>query len=352
MRIGGHAAVPAIFAAFAFGALAGAAPATFAAGAVPGEAGEPAAAACDRTCLEGLVEQYLGALFAHDPARLSATTDVRFTENGQQLELGEGLWRTVSGKGTFHLIVPDVAAGQVAWLGSIREADTPAMLALRLGVRGRRIAAVETLVQRRDRSALGFEKIGYRWTEVIPPAERASRDALVRTANLYFSGIELNDGKGVYPFAPDCNRIENGTFTTNVPTPPGKTRPDPQTANMYSAQWSCLEQFKSGLIHFVTRVRDRRFVAVDPERGIAFAFGFFDHDAGDTRTFQAPDGRTVTAGPKQPWTWELAETFRIEHGKIHQIMAIMNHVEYGMNSGWSTWEQGRSDRARYIGQTY
>ncbi|MGH8261030.1 MAG: hypothetical protein ACREUG_15220, partial [Steroidobacteraceae bacterium] len=121
------------------------------------------------------------------------------------------------------------------------------------------------------------------------------------------------------------------------------------TSSMYSAQWSCLEQFKSGLLHFVSRIRDRRYVAVDPERGIVFAFGFFDHDAGDTRTFQLPDGRTVTAGPKAPWTWEIAETFQLEHGQIHQIMAIMNHVPFGMNSGWSTWEQGRSDRARYLG---
>ena len=352
MRIGTHAAVAAICTALAMmaGGVRAAPPADSTA---PSSAArDTGAPACDRTCLEGLMEQYLGALFAHDPARLSTTPDVRFTENGQQLELGDGLWRTVSGKGTFHIIVPDTAAGEVAWLGSIREADTPAMLAVRLGVHGRRVAEIETLVQRSDRSALGFEKIGYHWDQIVPPAERMSRGALVHTANLYFSGIQLNDGKGIYPFAPDCNRIENGSFTTNVPTPAGQKRPDPHTANMYSAQWSCLEQFKSGLIHFVTRVRDRRFVAVDPERGIAFAFGFFDHDAGDTRIFQTPDGRTVTAGPKQPWTWELAETFRVEHGKIHQIMAIMNHVEFGTNSGWSTWEQGRSDRARYLGPTY
>jgi hypothetical protein len=68
--------------------------------------------------------------------------------------------------------------------------------------------------------------------------------------------------------------------------------------------------------------------------------------AGDTRTFQTPDGRTVTAGPKQPWTWEIAEAFRIEHGKIRQIQAIMEKVPYGMISGWSTWEEGMSSEGR------
>jgi hypothetical protein len=220
------------------------------------------------------------------------------------------------------------------------------MLALHMKVRNGQIEQIETLVQRSDESAEGFDRIGYTWTDEIRAGERLSRADLLRLANLYFSGLERNDGKGEYPFANDCNRIENGTHTTNVPTPPGQTRPDPKTATNYSAQWSCMEQFKSGLLHFVTRIRDRRFVALDPERGLVFAFGFFDHSAGDTRTFQVPDGRTVTAGPKQPWTWEIAETFRLEHGRIRQIMAIMERVPYGMTSGWSTWEEGMSSAAR------
>jgi hypothetical protein len=305
-----------------------------------------AAENCDRTCLEGLVDQYLDALAAHDPHKAPFTSDVAITENGQKLALGDGLWRTFTGKGSFRMFVADVESGHVAFLGSIREADTPAMLALHLRIRDRKITAVETLVQRNEKSGQGFEEIGYTWRDALPAAERLSRADLLKTANLYFSGMQRNDGKGVYPFDADCNRIENGVYTTNVPTPPGQTRPDPKTANNYSSQWSCREQFESGLLHFVSRIRDRRFVALDPERGLVFSYVFFDHMAGDTRTFQVPDGRTVTAGPKQPWTWEIAEAFRIEHGRIHQIQAIMERVPYGMNSGWSTWEEGMSSTGR------
>jgi len=220
------------------------------------------------------------------------------------------------------------------------------MIALRLKVRNRQISEIETFIQRSDRSALGFEKIGYAWTDVIPQAERMTREELIKTANMYFSGMQKNDGKGDYPFTDDCNRIENGSNSTNTPTPPGQTRPDPKTATNYSGQWSCMEQFKSGLLHFVTRIRDRRYVAVDPERGLVFSFIFFDHSGGDTRTFQTPDGRTVTAGPAQLWTWQLAEQFKIEKGKIHQIQAIMERAPYGMNSGWSNFEKGLSDQAQ------
>jgi hypothetical protein len=109
-----------------------------------------------------------------------------------------------------------------------------------------------------------------------------------------------------------------------------------------------MEQFKSGLLHFVHRIRDRRFVAVDEERGIVFAFGFFDHTGGATRTFQVPDGRTVTSGPVQPWTWQIAELFKVEGGKLHEIEAILQRSPYGMSSGWSNWDQGMSDQMRDV----
>ena len=305
-----------------------------------------ASASCDRACLEGFVERYLEAMIAHDPRKAPFASDVTFTENGQKLELGDGLWRTITGKGTYRMFVSDVESGHVAFLGSIIEAETPSMLALHLRIRKGRISAAETVVQRNEKSAKGFEEIGYTWRESIPPGERMSRAELLETANLYFSGLQQNDGKGAYPFDDDCNRIENGAFTTNVPTPPGQTRPDPATSGEYSSQWSCREQFESGLLHFVSRIRDRRFVAVDPERGLVFSYVFVDHMAGETRTFRTPDGRTVSAGPKHPWTWETAEAFRIEHHKIHEIVAIMEQVPYGMNSGWSTWQEGMSSEGR------
>ena len=102
------------------------------------------------------------------------------------------------------------------------------------------------------------------------------------------------------------------------------------------------------MLHFVTRIRDRRFVAVDRERGLVFSFVFFDHAAGDTRNFTTPNGRQVTAGPAQPWTWYIAELFKIDKGQIRQIEATLERVPYGMTSGWSSWEDGMSDRARDV----
>jgi len=124
-------------------------------------------------------------------------------------------------------------------------------------------------------------------------------------------------------------------------------KPDPKTSSNYSDMWTCREQFESGLLHFVMRIRDRRYLVVDEERGLVVAFAFFDHDAGASRHFTTPDGRSVTAGPTVPWTWEIAELFKVEKGLLHEIEAILERAPYGMTSGWSSWEDGMSDKIQF-----
>jgi hypothetical protein len=315
-----------------------------------------AAGTCDRACLEGFVDRYLDAVLAHNPKLVPLAPNVRYTEDGQHLEIGDGLWRTMHAKGHYRLFVDDVPAGQVAFFGTLEEENrdptkgTPVLMALRLKIKDGQITEIEQLLARSEKPAQAMDgkQVDPIYLATVPKSERTSRAELIATANKYFTGMQQNDGLGDYPFAADCDRLENGMQTTNAPTPPGQTKPDPKTASTYSAQWSCMEQFKSGLLHFVSRIRDRRYVAVDEERGIVFAFGFFDHEGGETRHFSAPDGRQVVSGPVQPWTWELAELFKVQGGKIHRIQAVLQRSPYGMNSGWSTWEQGLSDQARDV----
>ena len=310
------------------------------------------AASCDRACLEGFVDRYFAAVIADNPSAVPLAPNVRFTENGQVLPLGEGLWKSMKSAGNYRLAVADADAGQIALITTVVEdhADpaqgTPALLALRLKVADGRIAEIEQVLERNPQTAQRVEALGMpraAFSTPVPAAERMSRAALIETANKYFTGMQRNDGKGDYPFSPRCDRIENGGRSTNVPTPAGETRPDPKTANGYSGQWSCLEQFESGLLYFVSRIRDRRYVAVDPERGVVAVFAFFDHMAGSTRNFTRPDGTPMTAGPAQPWTLEILEIFKVENNQLAEIEAFLTRPPYGMLSGWSTWENGMSD---------
>jgi hypothetical protein len=321
-----------------------------------------ASAPCERACLEGFVGRYLDAVAANEPTAVPISPNVRFTENGQRLSIGDGLWNTMKARGNYKLFVTDAAAGQVTFFGTIQEDHRePAKfngsyIALRLLVRNQQITEVEQIVFRYPNETdnasynrLDRMPVHPKLTEVIPVADRLSRAELISQANKYFTGLQKNDGKGDYPFTPDCLRHENGKQATLAPTPAGEKRPDPATADGYSGQWSCTEQFKSGLMAFVNRIRDRRFVAVDQERGLVFSFAFFDHSGGATRTFTTANGRTVTAGPVQPHTWQIAEIFKMEkNGLISKIDALLERAPYGLNSGWSTWEQGMSDHARDV----
>jgi hypothetical protein len=298
--------------------------------------------ACDRACLENYLDRYLDAMDANDPSLELFTKDCKFTENGVRLPLGgEGLWYSMSGRGTYKFYIPDVETRQIAYIGTVKEgggapakkapaakpaSPTISAVAIRLKIDDNgKISEAEQLVIRPETSLFApqtdtppapstgdrVEKMGAPneiFMEVIPEAERMSREELVEVGNYYFEGLQRNDAKGYYPFTDDCVRFENGMVATR----------------------DAKKQFSDGsLRNIVSRIRDRRFVAVDRERGIAFAFGFFDH-------------------VQINWTWQLAELFKIEKGNIRRIEAVFHRCPYGMNSGWSTYEQGMSEERQSI----
>jgi hypothetical protein len=323
--------------------------------------GAQSSGSCNRDCLTAMADQYIAAMIAKDPKRLPLAPTFRLTDNGQELPLGDGFWNSAKGRGSYALHVADPVLGSIVSFVTMREGnDKPVLMALRLKVAGGRITEAEKIVARDDMGSNGAKALDTMakpraaLLRDTPQADRASRAELVRVANMYFSGMQLNDGKGKYPFADDCDRLENGMQSTNAPPRaggPGRggsaARPDPKTANSYSAMWTCREQFESGLLHFVSRIRDRRYMAVDQERGLVAALAFFDHDAGASRNFQTPDGRKVTGGPTEPWTWHIAEIFKVEKGLLHEIEAVLARVPYGMGSGWSSRADAMSDRIQF-----
>lgn len=291
------------------------------------EAAAQTPASCDRACLESWVDRYLVAMRDGNVDPELFARDVKFTENGVRLPLGnEGLWYAMSGIGNYKFYVPDVETQQVAFIGTVRENGTGpddgdlVAIALRLRVTDGRITEVEQLAIRPSSvnssrgdfppTGEGVEAMGAPhpiFLETIPESERMSRADLITTANYYFTGLENNDGKGYYPFTDDCVRFENGV----------------DVLARSGTRITCKEQFETGVRGIVSRIRDRRFVAVDRERGIVFTFAFFDHH-------------------RINWTWQLAELFKIENGQIRRIEAIFHRAPFGMGSGWSTYEQSMS----------
>jgi hypothetical protein len=287
--------------------------------------------ACDRACLDGFVDQYLTALATRDASSLPVASDVKFTENGTVLKLGEGLWGTANGLGKFRLYADDPAEGEVGFIGVVHEWDRPAILVLRLKIVDKKITEIETIVNRDIPGATALDKIETPdavLTATVPDADRESREELIKVSNRYFSDLEKSGGNGANLFTADCNRIEGGTQTTNNPSIDA-TRP--YSYPIFGK--GCEGQFKSGFFTFVTRIRDRRFVVVDRERGLVFAFVFFDHN-GTVKSITTTDGVTVPETLRHPLTLEIGVVFKVERGKIRFIQGVPTQAQYGLKPGW------------------
>ncbi len=296
---------------------------------------------CGRDCLEGYIDRYLEAMLEQNVSADLFARDVKFTENGIRLPLGnEGLWYGMSGTDGYKFYVPDLETQQIAFLGSVVEnmanggvndgEGNNVGISIRLKIRDGLITEVEQLVSRPEvqlggggngdntGGLFGGSTTGDRvaamgqphpiFFELIPEAERHTREELVQAGNYYFTALARHDSQGYYPFTEDCERWENGFLATD----------------------DCLANFTGDSLNgIVDRIRDRRFVAADTERGIIFSFAFFDHH-------------------RINWTWQLAELFKIENGMIRRVEAVFHQAPFGIGSGWSSYEESISEEIQSV----
>jgi len=284
---------------------------------------------CSRQCLYQALDRYLQGMLAKEPTQIAWAENVKFTENNVPLRIGDGLWGTITGMGDYDLRVADVAAGQVGFFGVVEEPHFSSLYALRLKVENGRIAEVESVVLRTETEpksiiwpepVLEHKPLFY---DILPEQRRRPRDRLISIADGYFDTLQLNDGTLFTEFHEDCNRVENGTKTTN------------NAAVEFTAVGAlgCEEQFRQGNYRYDDRLRARRFPLVDEERGLVLASGFIDH-SGQLDEYTLSDGTLVNSPIRYPHSFYLLELFKIDDGKIHQIEAVFVTVPYGMGSPW------------------
>ncbi len=303
---------------------------------------------CDRACLENLIDQYLAALVAHDPKRLPLSADVKYSENDQLMDVGDGFWKTVESVGNYKHTFADPEFGQVAFMGTMHEAGAALLMSLRLRVELGRITEIESIYYRTGGGGPAgittLDAPGYKpedmWFKSIPPAQRMSRQELIAIADSYFSGLQKNDGKGVngtgtYNFTNDCDRIENGAHTTNVPRPSNEPK---DAINGFALD--CMSQFKLGYYFVVQSIHHRRYPVVDRERGVVWSHAVFDQ--GTVNTGVLSDGRPYAfKGFNRPSSILVTEAFLIENGKIRRVEMIGPSVPYHLNSAWPESLSGR-----------
>jgi hypothetical protein len=277
---------------------------------------------CNRACLEGLMTQVLQAMLAHDASHLPLGNGVRYSENGQFIAIGDGLWGTAGriampGSDAYAAMLADPPSGTAGYWGLTNEHGTSGVLALRIKEAAGKITEIEAIdvreesqgprggtvtlmrpplpVEFKSAAALGALDIGsavqvgplyfYNWT------------------NDYFNGLERHSSKDV-KFAPGCARRDNAVQ---------------QSAD-------CAAQMDSGLTPHTTKVRDRRVLVADRDRRVVMAVAMIDSPG---------IGDNISAAERVPSTYMVPQLIRFDHESISRIEGMVKWMPFGYTSAWS-----------------
>lgn len=296
--------------------------------------------ACDRACLEGIASTYLDAMVAHDPSKAPLAPGVQYAQDNVPLKIGQALWATATKRGKYIHYFADPEQGDVGFIGVVYEEDVAGIMIARLKVLNGQITEAEQFMAHDPHGAALYEKLGAPeplWLQPIPIDKRETRAALGQAAYMYYEGLQLNDGRGVYAFTPDCRRIEDAVPTTNQPAPTNYGHADNDVGDFTTM--NCTDQYKLGFLGFTTGCRHRRFLVTDVERGAVLANAYLDFD-GTITSVKLTDGRVWKVPPyfMTPRTNQSNEAYRIELGSIRLIEMTMYEIPFNMEPAFHAGE--------------
>lgn len=173
---------------------------------------------CTRELLQSAVDAYFTALAAHDPSTLPLATNVKFTENGKVMAIGQdGLWKTAGALKYEHSLL-DTAICNAASEAVVPDGTMDIPFALRIALAGGQITEVETIAVRpgdyvvsgspfaSDTGAIISSAAAIGWEDPVPEAQRATREELTGWMDKYFEYFP----NGVCNTDSSCKRLENG----------------------------------------------------------------------------------------------------------------------------------------------
>ncbi len=267
---------------------------------------------CNRACLDKLVEQVLQAMLAHDASHLPLAKGVRYSENGQFIAVGDGLWGTAGKIEMPGAHFADPSGGTAGYWGITNENGTTGVLALRIKEGGGKISEIEAIDVREEANG----PRGGTVTLMRPPlpvefkaASLGSLDAAFSgqkagtTGNIqtlmaaYFDSLERHTGSDV-----GCIRRDNGALQS-----PG-----------------CASS--KAIYNHTTAVRDQRILVADAERGIVLAVAMIDNPG--TGPASLPASQLV------PSTYMIPELIKIDNGAISRVEGMVKWMPFGYASAW------------------
>jgi hypothetical protein len=184
-------------------------------------------AECTRDALRTNANAYLEAMMAGDPSPLRLHASVRYTENGQNQQLGAGVWRRGVEVDFSRHVLDETRCSSItqAVLSSLTGS---VVFGVRLLYRDGELLEVEAHVVPETLARIDVDMIvpigNDRFVEPVVEERRMSREQLEAYAERYFDAAV--SGGEVPPSTPDCRRRQNGVPLGNgmCNVPPGTMR--------------------------------------------------------------------------------------------------------------------------------
>lgn len=325
--------------------------------------GTPAPVACNRQCLIDATDAYLAALVAHDIAKARLSDEIVFVENATKTKPGEGLWKSiVKGPSTFAIHVPDEVGQTAGYIGMMTymapppapqgaspeqraewaakaPVEQPVIVAIRLKFdpRGSIKEAEHLLSGVREAQMVNLQSPRPGIFTEIPVDQRKSHDELIRIGLSYYDALDDNNGE-LMPFAPDCERHENGMITASGQ--PSTAPAIPGAAATPKVARDCRQQLNSNTFQYIDRIENRRVFAADPQTGLVMGLSHFRHPMTNLPyQVKALDGSTIERNKKNmafaPFDLPAAHIFKIgADGMVHEIEAMGFTAPYNSPTGW------------------
>jgi len=189
-------------------------------GSAPGSGGGggATAAGCTRDFLKSTVDAYFTALAAHSSATLPLASNVKFTENGKVLMVGQdGLWKTAGTLKGAHSAL-DITTCSTATEAVVPDGTMDLPYALRLKLVNQQITEIETIAVHpgdykvngsafaSDTGAILMSDMTVHWEQAVPLAMQNTYSELTSWIDKYFKVFPA----GVCNTASSCKRLENG----------------------------------------------------------------------------------------------------------------------------------------------
>jgi hypothetical protein len=262
-----------------------------------------------RAALTGLVEKFLDALVRCCPCDLPLAEGVTYTENGVRVPLGDGLWKSISGRGSYAITLADPQSAQAACVCSLDENGFFAVIAARLKLQDGLVSEIEVVIARPERTS-EWGNLGHAThTLFVPPLH-----VELAPASFQVPPASLKAAPRKPASRADVLKLIEQYAAAKAPR-----------AKAFARRENGVEAAENPYLASLGRARRRTWL-VDETAGLALDLSIFD--------FAGKAGPDVPPAFLTPITDLHARLFKVDGGEIVAIEDLVRRVPYGQSSPW------------------